>query len=108
MTTPRSLIRPAGGNQLSVDAWRLTRRLAEAEDYLVYSSDGTKVGRLDHVLYERHHDHPDSIIIRRGFLGRRRFSVPFEAIQEVDERARVIALSVPANGITPIRRSQHP
>jgi hypothetical protein len=51
----------------------LGRLLAAAEGYRVVASDGTHVGWLDHVRYERHADHPDEIVIRRrGLLPKRR------------------------------------
>jgi uncharacterized protein YrrD len=85
-----------------METWQLAARLGDAENYLVVSSEGEKLGRVDHVLYERHHDHPDTIIIRRGFFRRRRFSVRFEAIREVDVRAQVVVLSVAASAIVPL------
>ena len=39
----------------------LGRLLAAAEGYRVVASDGTQVGRLDHVRYEGHADHPERI-----------------------------------------------
>jgi len=37
------------------------------------ASDGTHLGRLDHVRYERYADHPDEIVVRqRAVLPRRR------------------------------------
>src|SRR5205823_1504100 len=53
----------------------LGRLLAAAAGYRVVASDGTQLGWLDHVRYERHADHPDEIVIRRrGLLPRRRSS----------------------------------
>ncbi len=46
----------------------LGRLLAAAEGYWIVSSDGTHLGWLDHVRYERHVDHPDEIVVRRRSL----------------------------------------
>ena len=58
----------------------LGRLLAVAEGYRVLASDGTHVGWLDHLRYERHVDHPDEIVVRsRRLLARRRRVLPFIA-----------------------------
>ncbi len=44
----------------------LGRLLATADNYRVVAGDGTHVGWLDHVRYERHADHPDEIVVRPG------------------------------------------
>jgi len=85
-----------------VETWRLAARLGEAEGYVVFSSDGQRLGKLDHVRYERHADHPDSIVIKRGLLRTRWASVPFEAVREVNERAQAVVLNIPANGVVPL------
>src|SRR6266545_5483648 len=59
------------------------RLLASAEGYLVLDEDERPFGRLDHVRYERHADHPDVIVVRRGPF-RRRTVLPFEAVAAVD------------------------
>jgi hypothetical protein len=43
----------------------LGRLIAAAEGYRVVASDGTHLGWLDHVRYERYADHPDEIVVRR-------------------------------------------
>ena len=43
----------------------LGRLLAAADGYQVVASDGTHLGRLDHVRYQRYADHPDEIVVRR-------------------------------------------
>ena len=71
----------------------LGRLLAAAEGYRVLESDGTHVGWLDHVRYERHVDHPDEIVVRsRSLLARRRRALPFSAVEEVRPRDRTIVL----------------
>src|SRR3990172_2326824 len=52
---------------------RIGRLLASAKGYRVLSSEGRFLGLLDHVRYERHSDHPDELVLRRGTgLWRRR------------------------------------
>jgi len=71
----------------------LGRLLAAAEGYRVVAIDGTQVGRLDHVRYERHADHPDAIVVRRrGFLPRRHRALPFSAVEAVKPRERTVVL----------------
>ncbi len=69
----------------------LGRLLAAAEGYRVLASDGTHVGWLDHVRYERHADHPDEIVVcRRGLLAKRRRALPFGAVEAVRPRERTV------------------
>ena len=76
----------------------LGRLLAAAEGYRVFESDGTHVGWLDHVRYERHADHPDEIVVRsRRLLARRRRALPFSAVEEVRPRERKIVLRGASN-----------
>jgi hypothetical protein len=71
----------------------LGRLLAVAEGYRVLASDGTHLGWLDHVRYERHVDHPDEIVVRsRRLLARRRRVLPFSAVAEVRRRDMTVVL----------------
>ncbi len=71
----------------------LGRLLAVAGGYRVLASDGTHVGWLDHVRYERHIDHPDEIVVRRrGLLARRRRVLPFSAVADVRRRERTVVV----------------
>ncbi len=71
----------------------LGRLLAAAEGYRVVASDGAHLGRLDHVRYERHADHPDEIVVRRrGLLPKRRRALPFSAVEAVRPRERTVFL----------------
>jgi hypothetical protein len=71
----------------------LGRLLAAAEGYRVVASDGTPLGWLAHVRYERHADHPDEIVVRRrGPLPRRRRALPFSAVDAVSPRQRTVVL----------------
>jgi hypothetical protein len=71
----------------------LGRLLAAAEGYRVVASDGTRLGWLDHIRYERHADHPDEIVVRRrGPLPKRRRALPFSAVEAVSTRERAVVL----------------
>jgi len=92
-----SSVQEGGGDERSERSDRtpaeLGRLLAAAEGYRVVAGDGTHLGRLDHVRYERHADHPDEIVIRsRRLLARRRRVFPFSAVAEVRRRERTVVL----------------
>jgi hypothetical protein len=92
-----SSVQGAGGNERSERSQRtqaeLGRLLAAAEGYRVLASDGTHVGWLDHVRYERHADHPDEIVVRsRRLLARRQRALSFSAVAEVRRRDRTVVL----------------
>ena len=71
----------------------LGRLLTAAAGYRVLASDGTHLGWLDHVRYERHADHPDEIIVSsRRLLARRRRVLPFSAVAEVRQRDRTVVV----------------
>jgi hypothetical protein len=71
----------------------LGRLLAAAEGYRVVASDGTHLGLLDHVRYERHVDHPDEIVVRRRrFFPKRRRALPFSAVEAVRPRERTVVV----------------
>ena len=72
----------------------LGRLLAAAEGYRVVASDGTHLGWLDHVRYERHADHPDEIVVvrRRGLLPKRRRVLPFGVVEAVRAREQTVVL----------------
>ncbi len=83
-----------GGNEQSNRTHaELGRLLTDAGGYRVLASDGTHVGWLDHVRYERHVDHPDEIVVRsRRLLARRRRVLPFGVVAEVRRRERTVVL----------------
>jgi hypothetical protein len=92
-----SSVQEGGGEERSERSDRtqaeLGRLLAAAEGYRVLASDGTHVGWLDHVRYERHADRPDEIVIRRrGLPPRRRRVLPFSAVEAVKPRERTVVL----------------
>jgi len=71
----------------------LGRLLAAAAGYQVVASDGTHLGRLNHVRYERYADHPDEIVVRRrAVFPRRRCALPFSAVETVSARERTVVL----------------
>lgn len=73
----------------------LGRLLAAAEGYLVLSKDGRHVGSIDHVRYGKHSEYPDEIVVRRRFAARRRRQViPFDAIESVSRRERIVVLRI--------------
>jgi len=87
-------VQEGGGSEPSYRTQaELGRLLAVAEGYRVLASDGTHVGWLDHLRYERHVDHPDEIVVRsRRLLARRRRVLPFSAVADVRRRERTVLL----------------
>ena len=82
-----------GGERSDRTQAELGRFLAVAGGYRVHASDGSHVGWLDHVRYERHADHPDEIVVRsRRLLARRLRVLPFSAVAEVRRRERTVVL----------------
>jgi len=80
-----------GGEQSDRTRADLGRLLAAAGGYRVLASDGTHLGWLDHVRYERHADHPDEVVVRsRRLLARRRRVFPFRAVAEVRRGERTV------------------
>jgi hypothetical protein len=78
----------------------LGRLLAAAAGYLVLASDGRQAGQVDHIRYERHSDHPDKIIIRRGrMLWKRRCALPFDAVQAVNPTDDTVVLCIDSNSV---------
>jgi hypothetical protein len=78
----------------------LGRLLAAAAGYQVVASDGTYLGRLDHVRYRRYADHPDEIVVRpRAAFSRRRRTLPFSAVETVRASERTIVLSVDQSAV---------
>ena len=71
----------------------LGRFLTAAAGYRVLASDGTYLGWLDHVRYERYADHPDELIVSsRRHLATRRRVLPFSAVAEVRQRDRTVVV----------------
>jgi len=89
-----SSVREVGENEPSERAQaELGRLLAAAGGYRVLASDGTHLGWLDHVRYERHADHPDEVVVRsRHLLAMRRRVFSFSAVAEVKRGERTVVL----------------
>jgi hypothetical protein len=89
-----SSVREGGENERSERAQaELGRLLAAASGYRVLASDGTHLGWLDHVRYERHADHPDEVVVRsRRLLATRRRVFPFSAVADVRQGERTVVL----------------
>jgi hypothetical protein len=85
--------RGAGSESQPRQRAEIGRLLASADGYLVLNEEGRPVGRLDHVRYKGHADHPDEIVVRRG-LFRRRLVLPFEAVAGVDGKNETVQLGV--------------
>ena len=68
--------------------------LRDTAGFLVADARGRLVGRVECPMYGTAPDRPDALSVRSGFLARRRRLVPAEAIGAIDERSRVIGLSV--------------
>ena len=82
-----------GGERSDRTQAELGRLLSVAGGYRVLASDGTHLGWLDHVRYERHADHPDEIIVRgRRLFARRRRVLPFSTVAEVRQRERTVVV----------------
>ena len=90
-------VQEGGGDERGVRSDKskaeLGRLLAVAGGYRVLASDGTYLGWLDHVRYERHVDHPDEIVVRgRRLFTRRRRVLPFSAVADVRQRERTVVV----------------
>jgi hypothetical protein len=67
--------------------------LRRVKGFVVADAEGRYVGYVEAPMYGTQPDVPDALAVRSGFL-RRRHLVPAAAIDEIDERSRVIGLSV--------------
>jgi hypothetical protein len=90
-------VQEGGGDERGVRSDKsqaeLGRLLAVAGGYRVLASDGTFLGWLDHVRYERYTNHPDEIIVRgRRLLARRRRVLPFSAVADVRQPGRTVVV----------------
>jgi hypothetical protein len=82
-------------------AARLGRLLSAAVGYEVRTNEGAKLGKVEHVRYERHADRPDEIIVRVPGLLRRRRSIPLRAVHDVKPREQLVVIASPD-------RAEHP
>ena len=67
--------------------------LRSVKGFVVADARGRIVGKVEAPMYGTQPDVPDALAVRSGFLRGRRL-VPAEAIGDIDERSRVIGLSV--------------
>jgi hypothetical protein len=82
------------------DILKLGARLANADGFRVIALDGRKVGWLESVLYERHTDHADELLVRRRILLWDRYAtVPFEQVANVDPERERLYLALPRDAI---------
>ena len=68
--------------------------------FLVADRHGKVVGRVECPMYGTAPDLPDALAVRSGFLARRRRVVPAATIDEIDDSAGVIGLSVERDDLT--------
>jgi hypothetical protein len=82
------------------DIVQLGARLANADGFRVIALDGREVGSLENVLYERHTDHPDEILVRKRILLWDRYAtVSFEQVANVDPERERVYLALPPDAI---------
>jgi hypothetical protein len=67
--------------------------LRSVKGFVVADARGRIIGKVEAPMYGTQPDVPDALAVRSGFLRGRRL-VPAEAIGAIDERSRVIGLSV--------------
>jgi hypothetical protein len=72
------------------DAGLLGYHLTFAHGYRVVTVDGSELGTLESLRYERYAEFPDRIVVRRGRLRKHRFELGFELVEAVDTRSRVV------------------
>ena len=72
------------------DAGLLGYHLTFAHGFRVVTVEGSELGVLESLRYERYAEFPDQIVVRRGRLRKRRFELGFELVESVDARARLV------------------
>jgi sporulation protein YlmC with PRC-barrel domain len=81
----------------------LGRLLATAEGYQVLTSTGHRLGRVEHVRYQRYADRPDEIVVRsRMLLRTRRRAYTLSAVREIKPRERTVVID-PADDVEVVR-----
>jgi hypothetical protein len=72
----------------------LGRLLAAAEGYQVLTSTGRRLGRVQHVRYQKYADRPDEIVVRSRILLRtRRRIYSLSAVYEIRPRERTVVIA---------------
>jgi hypothetical protein len=72
------------------DAGLLGYHLTFAHGFRVVTVEGSELGVLESLRYERYAEFPDRIVVRRGRVRKRRFDLGFELVESVDARARLV------------------
>ena len=72
------------------DAGLLGYHLTFAHGFRVVTVEGSELGVLESLRYERYAEFPDRIVVRRGRFRKRRFELGFELVESVDARARLV------------------
>ena len=80
---------------------RLGRLLSSAAGYEVRTTEGHRVGKVEHVRYERHADRPDEIVVRVAGLVRRRRSYPLRAVWEVKPKEQLVVIDLAPDRASP-------
>ena len=75
------------------------RSLDGTAGFLVADARGRVVGRVEAPLYAASPEIPDALSIRSSLLRRRRWLVPADAIDAIDDRTRVIGLRLERSAI---------
>ncbi len=75
------------------DASRVGYHLSQSHGYRVITRDERSLGMIERLRYERHAEYPEEIVIRSGRLFWKRIRhVPFDAVESVDTRQRLVRL----------------
>ena len=74
------------------DAALLGYHLTFAQGFRVVDLEGDELGVLDSLRYERHAEFPEEIVVRTGWLRRRRHTIPFARVDSVDTRSQTVKI----------------
>ena len=75
------------------DASRVGYHLSQSHGYRVVTRDDESLGVIERLRYERHAEYPEEIVIRSGRLfWKRNRHIPFDAVESVDTRQRLVRL----------------
>ena len=75
------------------------QQLAGTAGFLVSDTRGRIVGRVEGPMYGASRDVPDALSVRSGFFSRRRRLIRVDAIDRIDDGARVIGLRIPREDV---------
>lgn len=74
------------GSSLDLSYW-----LSRCEGFRVESPEG-RIGTVEGVRYGSRADRPDALVVRAGFFGRRRLTIPVDQVERINARERVVVL----------------